>query len=142
MATVSFGGPLEFGAASFGDTVTRNAQNESVPSDAIVTASIAPAATLFSITSVPAYNVAIVDVPLPPGHVGPPLKKKGIYPDRPFRRQDAAARAQGPGGRRARRTRGADVGCDAGRCGGDARNSRRHLGQSGRGRAARHAAHG
>ena len=76
MATVSFGGPLEFGAASFGDTVTRNAQNESVPSDAIVTASIAPASTLFSITSVTAYNVAIVDVPLPPGHVGPPLKKK------------------------------------------------------------------
>src|ERR1039458_1180865 len=76
MAPVSFGGPLEFGAASFGDTVTRNAQNESVPSDAIVTASIAPASTLFSITSVTAYNVAIVDVPLPPGHVGPPLKKK------------------------------------------------------------------
>jgi hypothetical protein len=79
MATVSFGGPLEFGVAGLGDLVARVAQNDSVPADAIVTASIVPASTLFSISSVTAYNVALVDVPpgeLPPGHVGPPLKQK------------------------------------------------------------------
>jgi LGFP repeat len=79
MVTVSFGGPLEFGVAGLGDSVPRDAQNDGVPADAIVTASIAPASTLFSIASVTAYNVAVVDVPpgeLPPGHVGPPPKQR------------------------------------------------------------------
>lgn len=79
MATVSFGGPLEFGVAGFGDSIVRDAHSDSVPADAIVTASIAPASTLFSIASVTAYNIALVDVPpseLPPGHVGPPPKQK------------------------------------------------------------------
>lgn len=53
MATVSFGGPLEFGVAGFGDSVTREAQNDRVPADAVVTASIAPASTTFSIASRP-----------------------------------------------------------------------------------------
>jgi hypothetical protein len=64
---VSFGGPLEFGVAGLGDSVARDAQNDSVPADAIVTVSIAPASTLFSIASVTAYNIALVDVP--PGDV-------------------------------------------------------------------------
>lgn len=79
MATVSFGGPLEFGILGFADSVTRDARSDSVPAAAIVTAAIVPASASFSILSVTAYDVTHVDVPpgeVPPGHVGPPPKQR------------------------------------------------------------------
>ena len=57
MASVAFGGPLEFGSATYGSVVTRDAINAAVPSNAVVTASIAPANASFEVTSVTAYDV-------------------------------------------------------------------------------------
>ena len=64
MATVSFGGPLEFGVVGFGDSATRDARNDSVPAAATVTAAIVPASASasFSIISVTAYDVTLVEV--------------------------------------------------------------------------------
>jgi hypothetical protein len=79
MGSVNFSGPLDFGSATYGDAVSRNASNESVPSDANVTATIGTANAYFAVTAVTSYVVSLEPVPpgeLPPGLKGPPPKQK------------------------------------------------------------------
>ncbi|WP_321935176.1 hypothetical protein [Paraburkholderia sp. J8-2] len=76
MVTVALSGPLEFEVASYGDSVARDTQSDAIPIDAMVTASIKPSSTPFSITSVTAYDVALVPMVVPPGYVGPPPKRR------------------------------------------------------------------
>jgi hypothetical protein len=79
MASVNFGGALGFGTATYLDAVTRSASNDSVPSDANVTANVGGGSSYFAVANVTSYDVSWEPVPpedLPPGHRGPPPKQK------------------------------------------------------------------
>ena len=139
MVTVSFGGPLEFGVAGRATrsratrrtTAFRPTQLSRRRSRRRRRCSRSPRSRHTTSRSSTFRRASFR-----PGMSGRRRSKE--YIPRPAiptgRRRCTCTRARS---RRARRARGADVGGDAGRCGGDARNSRRHLGQSGRGRAAR-----
>jgi hypothetical protein len=74
---VNFGGPIDFGTATYSDSVSRRASNDSVPADANVTANIAGAeSSFFVIGNVTSYEVSWKIVPPPPEHKGPPQKQK------------------------------------------------------------------
>jgi hypothetical protein len=79
MSSVNFGGPLNFGSATYTDIVTRQASNDSVPADANVTAAIATPDSYFTVTAITSYVVSWEPLPpgeLPPGHKGRPPGQK------------------------------------------------------------------
>ena len=74
MSSVNFGGPLNFGSATYTDIVTRQASNDSVPADANVTAAIATPDSYFTVTAITSYVVSWE--PLPPGELPPGHKER------------------------------------------------------------------
>jgi LGFP repeat len=79
-ANWTIGEALDFGSASYGDLVSRNASNDGVPSSANVTAAVTGDSP-FAVSAVTSYIVSWQEVApseLPPGHEGP-LPKEKVY---------------------------------------------------------------
>lgn len=81
MSSVNFGGPLDFGSATYTDVLTRQASNDQIPGDANITATITPENSYFSVTAITSYIASLVPVPpangdLPGGRKGPVPKQK------------------------------------------------------------------
>lgn len=63
MSSVNFGGPLDFGSATYSEALIRQASNDAIPADANITAVIVSENSYFTVTAITSYAISLVPVP-------------------------------------------------------------------------------